>query len=93
MNGNSFFYVVASVAALVMFVTGICCLSSSLREPAKQGLFVGCIGGLLSLSILSVVFMYQLMLFPWLVFSFFGLGFLLFFGCFIGSHLYRCLSC
>jgi hypothetical protein len=64
MNGNSFFYVVALVAAFVMLVTGICCLSFSLRDCAKQGLFVGSIGGLLSLSILSVVFIYQLMLFP-----------------------------
>lgn len=91
MDGNAFFYAVTLVAGAILFAAAASCLFPNLRKPAKQGLFVGLVGGLLSLSLLSVIFIFQLMFFPWLIFGFFGLGFLFFAGCYFSSHLYGSL--
>lgn len=87
MDGNTFFYAVTLVAGVILVATAACCLLPNLRHRAKQGLFVGLVGGLLSLGLLSVIFMFQLMYFPWLVFGFFGLGFAAFTGCYFGARL------
>ena len=82
METKFYFYAVIILALVIFLIAFGCYLLPHLRQPAKQGLFVGFIFGLLSLGFLSTLLFLQIMYFPQLIFALFSVGFVL------GSGLY-----
>ncbi|WP_024929969.1 hypothetical protein [Methylophilus sp. OH31] len=80
MDGNIIFYSVTALAMATLLISLACMLHPKLQSYAKQAIFSGLVGGLLTLGLLSTFLMLHVMYYPWSIVLFFSIGFLLFAG-------------
>jgi hypothetical protein len=87
LNGNTIFYSITALAFAMLLIALVCLLHPHLQHHAKQSMFVGLVGGLLSLGLLSTFLILHVMHYPWSILLFFCVGFALFSGLFFLSQL------